>query len=63
MEQKGKIHLLGIHNGLTNTNDDYNLADTIVRFIAGFSQQMISSNFNPETSNNTLPQVLVPIRN
>ncbi|WP_196723696.1 hypothetical protein [Providencia rettgeri] len=63
MEQKGKIHLLGIHNGLTNTNDYYNLADTLVRFIAGFSQQMISSNFNPETSNNTLPQVLVPIRN
>ncbi|EML0361808.1 hypothetical protein RI835_001142 [Providencia rettgeri] len=63
MEQKGKIHLLGIHNGLTNTNDYYNLADTLVRFIAGFSQQIISSNFNPETSNNTLPQVLVPIRN
>ncbi|MEQ5203650.1 hypothetical protein ABN228_14150 [Providencia rettgeri] len=63
MEQKGKIHLLGIHNGLTNTNDYYNLADTLVRFIAGFSQQIISSNFNPETSNTTLPLVLMPIRN
>lgn len=63
MEQKGKIHLLGIHNVPTNTNDYYNLADTLVRFIAGFSQQMTSSNFNSELSNNTLPQVLVPIRN
>ncbi|MEW2740754.1 hypothetical protein [Providencia sp. PROV130] len=63
MEQKGKIHLLGIHNVPTNTSDYYNLADTLIRFIAGFSQQMTSSNFNSELSNNTLPQVLVPIRN